>query len=156
MRLTRYSDYAMRVMLYLAARSDRPCSISEMAGAYGISHNHLMKVMNDLGRAGFVASARGRRGGFRLARPAQDINMGALLRHTEDDLDLVDCPSCVLAGGCGLSSVLDEALAAFLGVFDRYTLADVLARRHGLRDLILSLGALQAPDAVAPPAALSG
>lgn len=139
MRLTRYSDYAMRVMLYLAARGDRPCSISEMAAAYGISQNHLMKVMNDLGRAGYVASTRGRNGGFRLARPAAEIVVGDLLRHTEDDLDLVDCPRCVLSRGCGLSSVLDEALMAFLAVLDRYTLADLIDRRQGFQSLLLSL-----------------
>ncbi|TSJ60988.1 Rrf2 family transcriptional regulator [Starkeya sp. 3C] len=141
MRLTRYSDYAMRVLLYLAARDDQPCSISEMAAAYGISQNHLMKVLNDLGRAGFVVSTRGRNGGFRLARPAAQINVGQLLRHTEDDLQLVDCPSCVLSpAGCGLSSVLDEALMAFLSVLDGYSLADLLTRRHGFGSLIQSLG----------------
>lgn len=148
MRLTRYSDYAMRVMLYLAARGDRSCSISEMAGVYGISQNHLMKVMNDLGRAGYVASTRGRHGGFRLARPAAQINIGALLRHTEDDLALVDCPRCVLSRGCGLSSVLDEALAAFLGVLDRYSLADLIERPPGFQNLIFTLASAGRP----PPA----
>ncbi|WP_428032534.1 RrF2 family transcriptional regulator [Ancylobacter sp.] len=139
MQLTRYSDYALRVMLYLAARDDRLCSIAEIAAAYGISHNHLMKVLHDLGRAGYVASVRGRSGGFRLARPAAQIRIGALLRHTEEDFDLADCPSCVLSGGCGLASVLDEAMAAFFAVLDSCTLADLMARRSGFRHLILSL-----------------
>ena len=139
MRLTSYSDYAMRVLLYLGARDDKLCSVAEMASAYGISHNHLVKVLNDLGKAGYVASVRGRFGGFRLARPAADINIGALLRHTEGDVHLVDCPSCVLAGGCGASSVLDEALAAFFAVLDRCSLAELTDRQRDFRRLILSL-----------------
>ncbi|WAC25491.1 RrF2 family transcriptional regulator [Ancylobacter sp. SL191] len=150
MRLTRYSDFAMRVMVYLAARDEGPCSVAEIAGAYGISQNHLMKVMNDLGRAGFITAARGRRGGFRLARPAETINMGALLRHTEEDFALVDCPNCRLGGCCALSAVLDEALAAFLGVFDRYTLADVMSRGEGFAAIIRALGLPQIPPD-APP-----
>ena len=146
MRLTRYSDYAVRVLLYLAPR-DRLCSISEIATAYGISQNHLMKVLHDLGRAGYVASARGRTGGYRLARPASDIRIGDLLRHTEGNVDLVPCEDCALAPGCGVVSVLDEAMAAFFGVLDRYTLAELVDRRSGFRHLILSLG---------PPVASAG
>lgn len=139
MRLTRYSDYAMRVLLYLAARPDRLCSISEIARAYGISQNHLMKVVHDLGKAGFVASARGRAGGIRLARPSSEIRVGNVLRHTEDGFDLVDCPNCILSNGCGLSSALDEALAAFMAVLDRYSLADLMGRRKEMLRLFLHL-----------------
>lgn len=138
MRLTRYSDFAMRILLYLAARPDRVCSISEIAGAYGISQNHLMKVAHDLGKAGYVAAARGRAGGLRLGMSAADIRVGELIRHTEDDFDLVDCPNCILSGGCGLSSVLDEAMAAFMAVLDRYTLADLIERRRDVLRLFLS------------------
>ncbi|MEF9604514.1 Rrf2 family transcriptional regulator, partial [Paracoccus sp. PXZ] len=84
MRLTRYTDYAMRVLLYLGREPERLCSIGEIAQAYGISQNHLMKVINDLVHAGFLASLRGRNGGIRLARPPAEINIGALVRHTED------------------------------------------------------------------------
>lgn len=140
MRLTRYSDYAMRVLLYLAARPDRLCSIPEIARVYGISQNHLMKVVHDLGKAGFVASARGRSGGIRLAVPAADIRVGTVLRHTEDGFDLVDCPSCILSSGCGLSSALDEALAAFMAVLDGYTLADLMDRRTEMLRLFLTAG----------------
>lgn len=137
MRLTRYSDYAMRVLIYLAARGDRTCSISGIAASYGISQNHLMKVVHDLGKAGYIASQRGRNGGIRLSRPAAEIKVGTLLRQTEDGFDLVDCPNCVLHGGCGLSSALDEAMAAFLEVLDRYTLADLVQnRRDMLRKLL--------------------
>lgn len=150
MRLTRYSDYAVRVLLYLAARSDRLCSISEIAAAYGISQNHLMKVLHDLGKATYVASVRGRTGGYRLARPASDIRIGDLLRHTEDDFDLVPCEGCALSTGCGVSPVLDEAMAAFFAVLDSYTLADLVDRKSGFRRLILSLGP-HGSVAAAPP-----
>ncbi|PWR22130.1 Rrf2 family transcriptional regulator [Zavarzinia compransoris] len=137
MHLTRYTDYAMRVLLYLGARPDRLCSIAEVAAAYGISQNHLMKVVSDLGQAGVVASTRGRSGGIRLARPAADINVGAVVRRTEAGTDLVDCGRCVIAPACGLTGVLAEALAAFLAVLDRYTLADILSRRGDIGRLFL-------------------
>lgn len=135
MRLTRYTDYAMRVLLYLGARQDRLCSIAEIARAYDISQNHLMKVVHDLGKAGYVASVRGRMGGIRLARPAEEIRIGTVVRHTEDGFDLVDCGSCVIAPACGLTGVLREALGAFMAVLDRYTLADLLARRIDMLSL---------------------
>ena len=136
MRLTRYSDYAMRVLLYAGRKSGQLSSISEIAGAYGISQNHLMKVVNDLVRAGYLESVRGRNGGIRLAMPAREINVGRLIRHTEDGFDLVDCGSCLIAPACGLTSVLDEALIAFLGILDRYSLADVLARKGDFSHLL--------------------
>ncbi|MGV3479215.1 MAG: Rrf2 family transcriptional regulator [Sphingobium sp.] len=132
MRLTRYTDYAMRVLLYLGARPDALCSIAEVSRAYGISQNHLMKVVNDLAREGYVASVRGRFGGIRLGRPAGEINVGAVVRHTEDGFELVDCGGCVIAPVCGLTGALDEALAAFMRVLDGYTLEDLLARRADL------------------------
>lgn len=135
MRLTRYSDYAMRVLLYLAARPDRLCPVVEVSRAYGISQNHLMKVVNDLVKAGYVSSARGRFGGIRLARPAAEINVGAVIRHTEDGFDLVDCGTCFIAPACGLPGALNEALAAFMAVLDGYTVADLMTRRAGLADL---------------------
>ncbi|HTQ70336.1 MAG TPA: Rrf2 family transcriptional regulator, partial [Acidocella sp.] len=91
MRLTRFTDYAVRVMLYLAAHEDRLCSIAEIAKSYGISQNHLMKVVSDLAGAGYVQSLRGRGGGIRLARAATDINIGQMVRHTEGKVDLVGC-----------------------------------------------------------------
>jgi Rrf2 family transcriptional regulator, nitric oxide-sensitive transcriptional repressor len=138
MRLTRYSDYAMRLLIHLAVQSKRVCSISDIARTYGISQNHLMKVVHDLGKAGYIASSRGRNGGIRLAIPASEIRVGNLLRHTEDGFDLVDCPNCVLFGGCGLSPVLDEAMAAFLAVLDGYTLADLVDRRRDMLRMLLT------------------
>lgn len=135
MRLTRYTDYAIRVLLYLGARPERLCSISEISGAYRISQNHLMKVVNDLVREGYVASVRGRFGGIRLGRAATEINVGDVIRHTEDGFDLVDCASCVIAPACGMNSVLNQALAAFMAVLDSYTLEDLLARRMDISAL---------------------
>ncbi|MXP29311.1 Rrf2 family transcriptional regulator [Porphyrobacter algicida] len=146
MRLTRYSDFAMRVLLYLAARPDRLTPISEIARAYAISHNHLMKVVNDLVNSGYLESVRGRSGGVRLARPAAQINVGELIQHTEDDFDLVECGSCIIAPACGLTSVLDEALAAFLGVLGQYSLADVLARKGDFTHLLHVAGKRRSND----------
>jgi Rrf2 family nitric oxide-sensitive transcriptional repressor len=135
MRLTRYTDYALRVLLYLGAQPDRVCSIAEIARAYDISQNHLMKVAHDLGKAGYVEGIRGRSGGIRLAKPANRINVGAVVRHTEEGFDLADCGTCVIAPACGLTGVLAEALTAFMAVLDRYTLADLLKKRSKLMDL---------------------
>lgn len=135
MKLTLFTDYSMRVLLYLGARPDRLCSIGEVAQAYGISQNHLMKVVNQLARSGDVESVRGRSGGIRLGRPPEEINIGALIRQTEDGFDLVDCGGCVVAPACGLTGVLKEALGAFLAVLDRYTLADLLTKRRDLASL---------------------
>ncbi|RIA43923.1 BadM/Rrf2 family transcriptional regulator [Hephaestia caeni] len=135
MRLTRYTDYAMRVLLYLGTRPDQLCSVSEIARAYGVSQNHLMKVANDLVRQGHVTSVRGRFGGMRLGRPPGEINVGAVIRHTEEGFALADCDACVIAPACGLTVALREALAAFMAVLDGYTLEDLLAKR-------LDIGAL--------------
>lgn len=136
MRLTRYTDYALRVLTYLGAQPDRVCSIAEIARGYGISQNHLMKVAHDLGKAGYIEGVRGRTGGIRLARPADKINVGAVVRQMEDGFDLVDCEACVIAPACDLTRVLDEALAAFMAVLDRYTLADLLKRPTKLLRLL--------------------
>ena len=124
MQLTRHTDYALRVLLHLAEHPDRLSSIHEIATLHGISRNHLMKVVNEIVKCGYVESVRGRNGGIRLARPATEINVGALIRHTEDDFDLVGCGSCIIASACGLTSILDEALQAFMGVLGAYSLAD--------------------------------
>ena len=139
MRLTRYTDYALRVLLYLGARPDRLCSIGEIARAYAISQNHLMKVVSELASAGYVASARGRGGGVRLARPAPEINVGAVVRRTEESFELADCSSCVIAPACGLRCLFKEATDAFLSVLDSRTLADLLAERRGLPALLEAL-----------------
>lgn len=128
MRLTRFTDFAVRVMLYLATHEERLCSIAEIAQAHGISQNHLMKVVSDLAGAGFVQSLRGRGGGIRLARPAAQINAGALIRHTEGRVDLVGCGECVLAPACGMTCIFQEAVERFFTSLDQYSLADVMAK----------------------------
>ncbi|WP_454884337.1 Rrf2 family transcriptional regulator [Sphingomonas oryzagri] len=135
MKLTLFTDYSMRVLLYLGARPERLCSIAEVARGYGVSQNHMMKVVNELARSGHVESVRGRFGGIRLGKPPEAINIGAVVRHTEDGFNLVDCDSCLVAPACGLTGVLKEALGAFLAVLDKYTLADMLDRRSDLRRL---------------------
>lgn len=135
MRLTRYTDYAMRVLLYLGAQPEKVCAISEIARAYGISQNHLMKVAHDLGKAGYIEGVRGRSGGVRLAKPADEINVGDVVRQTEEGFELVECGTCVIAPACGLTGALDEALAAFMAVLDRYTLSDLLKKRSKLMRL---------------------
>lgn len=135
MRLTRYTDYAVRVLMHLGTDPDRLASIAEIAHAYGISQNHLMKVVHDLGKSGYVASVRGRGGGIRLARPPAEIRIGEVIRHTEEGFTLTDCENCAIAPACGLTPVVLEALAAFLAVFDRYTLADLLGQRSALLTL---------------------
>ncbi len=135
MRLTRYTDYALRVLIYLAAHDDRTCAIAEIAKAYGISYNHLMKVVNTLGREGFVDAVRGRGGGLRLSRPADRIRVGDVVRKTEEGLELADCASCLIAPACGLTSVLAQGVQAMLKVFDRFTVADLVKKQIALRAL---------------------
>ena len=135
MQLTRYSDYSLRVLIYLAVRPGELATIAEIAKAYGISRAHLMKVVHHLGRAGFLNTVRGRGGGFALARPPQEIGVGDVVRQTEDRMDLVECfdpatSRCCIEPACGLREALDEALDAFLETLDRYTLADLVARRR--------------------------
>ena len=147
MRLSRYTDYSMRVLMYLAASPDRLCAIPEMARAYGISQNHLMKIVHQLGKAGYVTGVRGRYGGVRLARPADTINVGAVIRYSEaqpgtEGLLMLDCPVCPIAPICGLTDVVAEAQAAFFAVLEGYTLADLTAQRGAA---LMAIFAMRAP-----------
>jgi Rrf2 family nitric oxide-sensitive transcriptional repressor len=129
MRLTTFSDYALRVLMYAAASDGRLITIEETANAYDISRAHLMKVVNILTRTGFIRGVRGRSGGFTLARPPEAISLGAVVRATEPDFALVECfasgNECRITRRCRLPEVLNEALGAFVGTLDRYTLADI-------------------------------
>lgn len=140
MRLTTYTDYTLRTLMYLALHAGRQVTIAEIARAYGISEAHLTKVVHQLGLAGEVATLRGRHGGLRLNKPASSVNLGAVVRRTEQDIDLVPCfgnpGSCPVHPACVLRHALDEALAAFLAVLDRYTLADLTAPRVRLAGLL--------------------
>ncbi len=140
MRLTRYTDFAIRMMLYLAAHENRLCSIGEIATAYGISQNHLMKVASDLAGSGYVQSLRGRGGGLRLARPASQINIGQMIRHTEGKVDLVGCGECVLAPACGMVCIFKDAVENFFKTLERHSLADIMrnGRPDQLRQILAS------------------
>lgn len=130
MRLTTMTDYALRLLMYVAQRPDRLCTIAEVAQAHGISEAHLMKVTHHLGRAGFLETVRGKGGGMRLAAPPAQINLGAVVRAIEPDFTLVECfdsgGGCALTGHCRLAGVISGALAAFLAEFDARSLADLL------------------------------
>ncbi len=133
MYLTRQADYTMRLLIHLAVQPDCTATIQEVADHFAISRNHLMKVANRAARAGFVEGVRGRAGGLKLAKKPKDIIVGQVLRATED-WTLVECferssNQCRIAGGCGLQAILKEALEAFVGVLDHYSLADVVRRK---------------------------
>ncbi len=125
MRLTSFSDYSLRTLICLAVKGQS--TIAEISRLYGISEAHLNKVIHQLGIAGDIETIRGRGGGIRLARPPEAINVGVVVRRTED-LALVTCfegGTCLIAPACILQTALKEALAAFLTVLDRYTVADL-------------------------------
>jgi Rrf2 family nitric oxide-sensitive transcriptional repressor len=150
-KLTRYTDYGLRVLMHLAAQPDRHASIAEMARIHRISHNHLMKVVHDLRKEGFLTSVRGRSGGVRLARSAETITIGEVVRHSEDGFNLVDCGPCVIAPACSLNGALQEALRAFMDVLDRYSLADVVAKQNaGLAALLAQLASSPAVEPALP------
>lgn len=141
MQLTAYTDYALRVLIYLAVHEERWVTIAEMATAYGISKNHLMKIVRQLGQEGFIATLRGRRGGLRLAHPPHHLYLGEIVRKTEPHFHVVECfhaPTncCPITPACGLANVLGEARDAFLAVLDRYTLADIIQEKQALVQLL--------------------
>ncbi len=131
MRLTLFTDYALRVLLHLGVTQNELTTIKDIAGRYRISENHLMKVAHQLGRDGYITTVRGRKGGLILARAPKDINIGDIVRRYEDDLALVECfdqetNTCPIAGACALTNVFGDALDAYLKVLDRKSLADIL------------------------------
>ncbi len=141
MRLTEHTDYALRTLIYLGVSGDRLTPVGEVADAYGLSKNHLLKVANHLAAAGYVQTVRGNGGGLRLAQPAEAINIGAVVRSTETDMKLVPCfcddgGGCRIEAGCLLRATLNSALRAFLAELDRTTLADLLRPRPMLTRLL--------------------
>ena len=145
MRLTYFSDYAFRVLIYLALNPGRRCTIKEISVAYGISRTHLMKVVNTLAREELVIAQRGPSGGLTLAVPPEQLRLGEVVRRTEDDLALVECfrpgNACRLTPSCALAGALQRALEAFLAELDKQTLADLVA---GKETQMLAL--LEPPD----------
>ncbi len=140
MRLTTFTDYTLRTLIYLALRPDALCTIDEIAEAYVISANHLTKVVHQAALAGEIATVRGQRGGIRLGRPPDTINIGSVLRRTEPDLAVAPCfgagDACVIQPACVLHGVLGDALEAFLAVLDKTTLADLIRPRQKLSSLL--------------------
>ncbi|PKE50820.1 RrF2 family transcriptional regulator [Macrococcoides caseolyticum] len=136
MKLTLYSDYSLRVLMYVA-RQEHRVQIDEIAKFYGISKNHLTKIVNNLATLGYIETTRGRGGGIRIKMAPEEINIGTLIRKTEEHFNLVECfdretNTCPIAGICGLQGVLGEALNAYLSVLDKYTLQDILFRKIAL------------------------
>lgn len=142
MRLTNYTDYALRVLIFLAVKENNEKStITEITEAYNISRNHLTKVIHQLGQIGIIETTRGRGGGIVLAKDPKDITVGYIVRQTEEDFHLVECfnkagNQCVLTPVCGLRSVLGEALTAYLQVLDQYTIADIVDKPAAFRTLL--------------------
>ena len=137
MQLTLYTDYSLRVLIYLGLRRDRLSTVSEIAQSYGISRNHLVKVVHNLSSLGFIQSTRGKGGGLSLARVPEQINIGDVVRHTEVNFNIVECfdgknRGCPITAVCRLKGVLSDASSAFMRVLDGYSLADVLKNEHKL------------------------
>ena len=145
MRLTRYSDYSLRVLIFLGIKGKELATIPEIAEAYGISRGHLMKVVQMLGQLGYVETLRGRGGGLKLGMDPRQIQIGQVLRQTEENFELVDClsssgeRSCRITPSCKLRGMLAEALGAFLAVLDQYTLADIVEGRAAPLKRLLQL-----------------
>ena len=132
MQLTLYSDYSLRVLIYLSLNRDRTSTISEIADFYQISRNHLVKVVHNLSQKGYINSTRGKGGGLVLAHTPESINIGTVIRDTEPNFHIVDCfneetTSCSVEPLCKLKGILGSALGEFFKVLDQYTIADMLA-----------------------------
>jgi Rrf2 family nitric oxide-sensitive transcriptional repressor len=147
MRLTTYTDYSLRVLIYLGVQSEKLVTIKQISEHYGISNNHLLKVVHQLGLLGFIETVRGRNGGLRLARPASQIVIGDVVRKMEQDMALVQCfapegcvdsgSDCRIINACVLKGALAKALQAFLDVLDQYTLAELVAPKNRLAELLM-------------------
>lgn len=139
-RLTNFTEYSLRVLLYVAAAPEGNTTIAQIAAGYGISENHLVKVVHFLGKEGLLANRRGRGGGLRLGRPANEINIGKVVRLAEGADLPAECfdtrsNTCPLAGGCGLEPMLAEAFNQFYATLERHTLADVRVQPRLIRML---------------------
>ena len=143
MHLTRFTDNALRCLTYFALYPGESATVGEVARRMALSEDHLVKVVQRLARLGYLETMRGRGGGVRMIRPPADINIGAVVRETEESFRLVECfdaekNTCPIAPSCQLAGVLDEGLQAFLAVLDRYTLADLVKSPRKLVKLLLA------------------
>ncbi len=142
MRLTTFSDYTLRVLIYLGVHDDEISTVGQIAEAYGISANHLMKVVHYLAQGGYIETTRGKGGGMRLGLAPENINLGELVRGTEDNRKLVECfdrdnSDCRIETACVLRGVLGKALEAFFSSLDGYTLADLIAPKPRLANMLV-------------------
>lgn len=142
MRLTTFSDYSLRVLMYLGVHGERLATIGEVARAYGVSENHLVKVVHHLAQHGYIQTTRGKGGGMRLARPPEKINVGEVVRGTEENLTLVECfdratSDCRIEPACVLKGILSRAIDAFFAALERYTLADLLVTKPRLAKMLV-------------------
>jgi Rrf2 family nitric oxide-sensitive transcriptional repressor len=143
MELSQFTDFSLRALIYAGSKPRGLCTVPEVAGSFGISRNHLVKVVNNLAKLGFVSTKRGRNGGFQLAMAPEDINVGKLVRVTEN-LHLVECfdeigNSCPIHNSCVLKRALHQAQNAFLEVLDSYTIADFISSEPLMAQLGISL-----------------
>lgn len=141
MRLSAYSDYAVRVLMQTALCRPERTTVAEVAETFGISRHHLVKVVHDLGRHGYLATQRGIGGGFTLGRAPEAIRLGDIVRLGEESDTVIDCHEnrnrlCRLLPACRLKGVLDEAAGAFFEVLDRHTLADLIRRPSRMRAVL--------------------
>ncbi len=130
MNITRFTDYSLRVLIYLSIHKEELVTIKEVADVYGISKNHLMKVVQELSTKGYLQSTRGKNGGIKLGKEPVDINVGELIRMIEQDSTLVECfgddNQCAITTACQLKHLLAEAMDSFFKSLERYTLADLV------------------------------
>jgi Rrf2 family transcriptional regulator, nitric oxide-sensitive transcriptional repressor len=143
MKLTGFTDFSLRVLLYLSIDTTRVATIADIAQSFGISENHLVKVVHFLGQQGWINTVRGRGGGICLAMPPEKIKVGRVVRDTEGAAQAAECFSedggkCVISGCCRLKDVLTSAVKAFYVELDRYTLADIARNRHNLAKVLMS------------------
>ena len=141
MKLTAFTDYSLRVLIYLAAQPQQRATIAEIAGSFDVSENHLIKVVHLLGKNGWLANVRGKGGGLELAMPPELVGVGAVVRQTEGAAVVAECFSedgnhCAITRICRLRGVLGEAVEAFHAVLDRYTLADLVQNRQSLAKVL--------------------
>ncbi len=138
MQLTQYTDFSLRVLIYLSLKKPEELgTVSEIAAFYGISRNHLVKVVHNLASHGLIQTIRGKHGGMRLARPATEISIGEVVRLTEPNFDIAECfnsttNNCTITPVCALKSILGEARGRFLQELDRHTIADAVTKKSAL------------------------
>lgn len=139
MQLTRQTDYAIRVMMFLGLQEDdQLVTINEIAEYFSISRNHLMKIVHKLGQLDYIETLRGKKGGLRILKQPTEVNLGHLIRDFETTLELIDCVKlgCPIQSSCNLTGIMQQAQQAFLKVVDNYSLADLLTNSSDLRNLL--------------------